>query len=108
ELLVITPGGVHEEAHAFAFSIPCDTEGLSFITRESFYLGDSQYNYPLSSRFEEMDTMVVFDGVVIPWDRVFFYKNIGAANSFLGQSAFRPFALHQVLNRRMIKTQFLL
>jgi 4-hydroxyphenylacetate 3-monooxygenase len=108
ELLVFSPGGVSDNKHAFAFSIPSDTDGLSFISRESFHLGDSQYNYPLSSRFEEMDTIVVFDDVLIPWDRVFFYKNISVANSFQGKSAFRPFALHQVLNRRIIKTGFLL
>ncbi len=108
ELLVFSPGGVNDKKHAFAFSIPSDTDGLSFISRESFYLGDSQYNYPLSSRFEEMDTIVVFDSVVIPWERVFFYKNIPTANSFQSKSAFRPFTLHQVLNRRIIKTGFFL
>ncbi|GAB3793265.1 4-hydroxyphenylacetate 3-monooxygenase, oxygenase component [Virgibacillus kimchii] len=108
ELLVFSPGGVNNEEQAFAFSIPSDTEGLSFICRESFHLGDSQYNYPLSSRFEEMDTIVVLEDVLIPWRRIFFYKNIPLANSFQGKSAFRPFALHQVLNRRIIKTDFFL
>ncbi|MFA1818790.1 4-hydroxyphenylacetate 3-monooxygenase, oxygenase component [Virgibacillus oceani] len=108
ELLVLSPGGVNEPAHAFAFSIPSDTDGLSFLCRESFHMGDSSYNYPLSSRFEEMDTIVVFQDVIIPWDRVFFYKNMEVANSFQGESAFRPFALHQVLNRRIVKTEFLL
>jgi 4-hydroxyphenylacetate 3-monooxygenase len=108
EILVLSPGGVNDSSNAFAFSIPSDTDGLSFICRESFHLGESQYNYPLSSRFEEMDTVVVFEEVVVPWDRVFFYKNISVANSFQGQSAFRPFALHQVLNRRIIKTGFFL
>jgi|SRR5690625_2877447 len=108
ELFVLSPGGVNDPAHAFAFSIPSDTDGLSFICRESFHMGESSYNYPLSSRFEEMDTIVVFEDVLIPWERVFFYKNMEVANSFQAKSAFRPFALHQVLNRRIIKNGFLL
>ena len=56
---------------AFAFTIPCGTRGMKFICRESLAYGDSQVDHPLSSRFEEMDTIVVFDDVLVPWDRVF-------------------------------------
>ncbi|MUK87693.1 4-hydroxyphenylacetate 3-monooxygenase, oxygenase component [Ornithinibacillus sp. L9] len=107
EILVISPGGINDPDYAFAFSIPSDTNGLKFICRESFALGDREFNHPLSSRFEEMDAIVVFDKVVVPWDRVFFYKNIQVANSFLSQSAFRPFALHQVINRQIVKLEFI-
>ena len=55
-----------------------------------------------------MDTIVVFDNVVVPWDRVFFYDNIDVAQSFLSQSSFQPFALHQVLSRQIVKTEFML
>ncbi|MFD2044768.1 4-hydroxyphenylacetate 3-monooxygenase, oxygenase component [Ornithinibacillus salinisoli] len=107
EILVFSPGGLNDSDNAFAFSIPSDTKGLKFICRETFVLGNNAYDYPLSSRFEEMDTIVVFDNVLVPWERLFFYKNLHVANNFQRQSAFRPFALHQVINRQIVKLEFI-
>ena len=56
---------------AFAFTIPCATPGMKLICRESLVYGESRIDHPLGSRFEEMDTLVVFDDVLVPWDRVF-------------------------------------
>lgn len=108
EILVFSPGGITDRANAFAFSIPSNTEGLKFICRESFSSGSSTFNYPLSSRFDEMDAIVVFDNVVVPWDRVFFYNNLEVANSFKNKSAFLPFTLHQVVARQIVKAEFIL
>lgn len=65
------PSLAEENPHAFAFAVPNDMPGIRFICRESFAAGQSPYDYPLSSRFEEMDTLVVFDRVLVPHDRVF-------------------------------------
>lgn len=108
EVLVFSPGGILDTANAFAFSVPSDAKGLKFICRESFVSGDSRFNYPLSSRFEEMDTVVVFDHVTVPWERVFFYKNLEVANSFKATSAFQPFTLHQAVCRQTVKAEFVL
>lgn len=108
EVLVYSAGGVFNEADAFAFSIPSDSPGLKFICRESFVNGDSPFNYPLSSRYEEMDTILVFDEVVVPWDRVFFYDNVDVANDFIRLSSFHPFATHQAVTRQVVKTEFIL
>ncbi|QHS23219.1 4-hydroxyphenylacetate 3-monooxygenase, oxygenase component [Virgibacillus sp. MSP4-1] len=108
EVLIFSPGGITDRANAFSCSIPSNAEGLTFICRETFVNGDSTYNYPLSSRFEEMDTIVVFDEVLVPWHRVFFYNNIQVANTFKEQSAFLPFTLHQVVSRQVVKVEFIL
>ncbi|MFJ8261880.1 4-hydroxyphenylacetate 3-monooxygenase, oxygenase component [Rummeliibacillus sp. NPDC094406] len=108
EMLLVSAGRPYDDESGFAFSIPSNSKGLKFICRESFVGGDSKFNYPLSSRFEEMDTIVVFDNVLVPWDRVFFYDNIDVAQSYLNQSSFQPFALHQVLSRQIVKTEFML
>src|SRR5690554_272367 len=57
--------------YALAFAVPCDTPGLSFVGREPLDLGRSHRDHPLGSRFDEMDALVVFDDVLVPWDRVF-------------------------------------
>ncbi|MEH7332094.1 4-hydroxyphenylacetate 3-monooxygenase, oxygenase component [Neobacillus drentensis] len=109
EVLVFTaPKLFFDPDQAFAFSIPSNTKGLKFICRESFVGGESIFNYPLSSRYEEMDSLVVFDNVLVPWDRVFFYDNVDAATDFISQSSFHHFAYHQVVIRQMVKTEFIL
>ncbi|MCL1694973.1 MULTISPECIES: 4-hydroxyphenylacetate 3-monooxygenase, oxygenase component [unclassified Lysinibacillus] len=107
ELLVISTNGF-DEGKGFAFSIPSNTKGLKFLCRQSFVGGDSTFDYPLSSRYEEMDAIVVFDNVVVPWERVFYYENVEVANSFLNVSGFQTYGLHQVLTRQIAKTEFVL
>lgn len=109
EVLVFsTPNFFLDEDEAYAFSIPSNTPGLKFICRESFVGGDSAFNYPLSSRFEEMDSLVVFDHVLVPWNRIFYYGNIEASANFLIKTSFQSFALHQTINRQIVKSEFML
>ncbi|MFJ5764854.1 4-hydroxyphenylacetate 3-monooxygenase, oxygenase component [Lysinibacillus sp. NPDC093210] len=107
ELLVLSTNGFDEEK-GFGFSIPSNTKGLKFLCRQSFVGGESTFDYPLSARFEEMDAIVVFDDVVVPWDRVFYYENTEVANSFMNVSGFQAYSLHQVLSRQIAKTEFVL
>ncbi|MBG9452729.1 4-hydroxyphenylacetate 3-monooxygenase [Lysinibacillus sphaericus] len=107
ELLVISTNG-YDEGKGFAFSIPSNTKGLKFLCRQSFVGGESAFDYPLSSRYEEMDAIVVFDNVVVPWERVFYYENVEVANNFLNVSGFQTYGLHQVLTRQIAKTEFVL
>lgn len=109
EVLVYTaPRFFFDPDEAFAFSIPSDTKGLKFICRESFVGGDSFFNHPLNSQYEEMDSIVVFDHVLVPWEKIFFYDNVDAATDLKLRSSFYPFAYHQVIIRQIAKTEFIL
>ena len=73
EVAVIPFGGVPpgDDAYGLVFAIPSSAPGLTFICRETVSpLPRSRFDHPLSSRFEEMDCIAVFDDVVVPWDRV--------------------------------------
>ncbi|WP_102348594.1 4-hydroxyphenylacetate 3-monooxygenase, oxygenase component [Bacillus sp. Marseille-P3661] len=108
--ILVYPVGSHivDESFAYAFAIPCNTPGLKFLCREAYIKGDSNYNNPLGTRFEEMDAIVVFDNVLVPWDRVFLHGNI-IANSFLyDQSSFIEHVGHQIVSKNIIKTEFML
>jgi 4-hydroxyphenylacetate 3-monooxygenase oxygenase component len=73
EVAVIPFGGVPpgDDAYGLVFAIPTATAGLSFICRETVSpLPRSRFDHPLSSRFEEMDCIAVFDDVLVPWERV--------------------------------------
>jgi anthranilate 3-monooxygenase (FAD) / 4-hydroxyphenylacetate 3-monooxygenase len=66
-------GGVAEgdDAYAVGFAIQNDAPGLKFLCREPVAPPPhDRFDHPLSSRFEEMDCIAVFDDVLVPWDRV--------------------------------------
>ncbi|MBB3906850.1 4-hydroxyphenylacetate 3-monooxygenase, oxygenase component [Anoxybacillus rupiensis] len=109
ELLVLPAGGNYiGDEYIYAFSLPTNTPGLKFICRPSFAGGSSAFNYPLSSRFDEVDALVVFDHVLVPWDRVFLYKNAWLAKELYTESHLSAMLLHQVLSRRVVKTEYFL
>jgi 4-hydroxyphenylacetate 3-monooxygenase len=101
-------GGLHSNSLAHAFSIPSNTPGLKFICREPFSYRSSSYDHPLSSRFDEIDTLVVFDNVLVPWNRVFFHDDLVLPQKLYTESSFFPLVLHQVATRRLAKVEFLL
>ncbi|MED3562922.1 4-hydroxyphenylacetate 3-monooxygenase, oxygenase component [Bacillus xiapuensis] len=119
--LLATQGGITDEIlvfpthaaainkdFAYAFSVPSNTKGLKFLCRESFRYKDSHFDHPLGSRFDEIDTVVVFDDVFVPWERVFCYQNPEASYKIFAESSFYPLTGHQVMARRIIKTEFIL
>ncbi|MFC5602518.1 4-hydroxyphenylacetate 3-monooxygenase, oxygenase component [Sporosarcina koreensis] len=109
EVLVFSVGKfLFNEDQAFAFSIPSNTKGIKFICRDTFIGGQSSFDHPLSSRFDEMDSIIVFDNVLVPWDRVFYYNNTEVAEEFPFHSPFHHYAKHQVLTRQIVKTEFVL
>jgi 4-hydroxyphenylacetate 3-monooxygenase len=65
----------------YAVGFICDlgTPGLKFICRTGFSGRASIDDYPLSNRFDEVDTLVIFDDVLIPWENVLFYRHTKAA-----------------------------
>jgi 4-hydroxyphenylacetate 3-monooxygenase len=66
--------------YAFGFAIPCDSPGLKFLCREALDYGKSSFDHPLASRFDESDAIVVFDDVMVPWDRVFMHNRPDLCN----------------------------
>ena len=74
ETMVYPFGGIQpgDERYALGFFLANNTPGLRYICRETIAPGPrSRFDHPLSSRFEEMDCVAVFDDVLVPWDRVF-------------------------------------
>lgn len=94
--------------YAYAFSIPSNTSGLKYICRESFDTGNSRYDHPLASRFEELDAIVVFDDVLVPWERVFLYGDNELCNNVYGKTGAVVHMMHQVAAKNVAKTELLL
>ena len=100
-------GGTEDRPYSFAFSIPCHTPGLKFICRESFDVNRSHFDHPLGSRFEEMDAVVVFDDVLVPWERVFLYGDVDLCNGVFGETNAVIHMAHQVVTRDVAKVEFI-
>jgi len=112
ELLVfpstVLKGNPEDAPYSFAFAINCDAPGLRFVCRESMDHGRSHFDHPLGSRFEEMDAVVIFDDVHVPYERCFLLGNPQMCNTFYADTSAVVHMTHQVTTRTMAKTEFLL
>lgn len=109
ELIIYSLPGLRpgDERHAACFAIPIDTPGLRLISRAPFDDGTRHpFDHPLSSHFEEADCLVVFDDVLVPWDRVFLHGDVELANALYAETDLRQHTAHQTGVRGLVKLQF--
>jgi 4-hydroxyphenylacetate 3-monooxygenase len=72
-------GDAELSEYAVGFVANMAAPGITHICRSSFTGRRPTADYPLSNRFDEIDTMIVFDDVEIPWQDVFFHQHTRAA-----------------------------
>lgn len=65
--------------YAVGFIARMGQPGIMHICRTGFAGRTSIADYPLSNRFDEIDSLVIFDDVEIPWENVLFYRHTRAA-----------------------------
>src|SRR5215475_6835448 len=94
--------------YALSFAIPCGTPGLKFLCRESFDLGRSHFEHPLGSRFEEMDCVVFFNDVLVPWERVFLLGDVDLLNATATTTHSMTHTAHQGAAKNVAKCEFVL
>lgn len=112
ELLVFPSTVLKQDASAapfaLAFAIPCNARGLRFICRDAIDVGRTPFEHPLAARFEEMDAVVVFDEVLVPWERVFLCGDVARCNSLYAATGAVVHMMHQVVVKNVAKAEFLL
>jgi 4-hydroxyphenylacetate 3-monooxygenase len=104
----VKKAGELDDPYSLAFAIPNNTPGIKFLSRESFDYGRSEWDHPLSSRFEEGDAIVSFDNVFVPWERVFVCGNSSVCNRTFRETNAVVHMSHQVVSKNIVKTEFLL
>jgi anthranilate 3-monooxygenase (FAD) / 4-hydroxyphenylacetate 3-monooxygenase len=110
EILIYNLPGLRagEERHAAVFAIPIGTPGLRFISREPYDDGArNSFDHPLSANFEEPDCLVVFDDVLVPWERVFLHGDVELANALFAETNVRQHTAHQTGVRGLVKMQLI-
>lgn len=65
--------------YAVGFILDMGSPSLKYICRTGFAGRAPAADYPLANRFDEVDTLVIFDDVEIPWENVLFYRHTRAA-----------------------------
>ncbi|MFI1394837.1 4-hydroxyphenylacetate 3-hydroxylase family protein [Streptomyces sp. NPDC020681] len=104
----IEPLAPEDVDHALCFSIPVDTAGLTFVSRTSYEANArGVFDNPLSSRFDENDSLLVCEDVFVPWERVLTYRNVEATAAMWWQTPAYLNFVHQAATRFWTKLEFL-
>jgi 4-hydroxyphenylacetate 3-monooxygenase len=101
---------VKDKKFGVMFTVPMETPGLKLLCRTSYEMAaatlGSPFDYPLSSRFDENDSIMILDKVLVPWENVFIY-DADAANQFMIGSGFvERFTFHGC-TRLAVKLDFI-
>ena len=95
---------------SFGFAIPTSTPGLKFICRPpvAHTNAPNLMDHPLSLQYDESDGMVIFDDVLVPWERVFIHRDPDFdlkvnPNSYIAHSM-----LMQSVVRAQAKSEFMM
>jgi 4-hydroxyphenylacetate 3-monooxygenase len=96
--------------YAYSFSIPISTPGLRFMCRPSFanLNAASPMDAPFSNRFDEGDGMVIFDNVLVPWERTFVYRDVEMCNGLFNRTGTINHMMHQFCTKNLAKAEFMM
>jgi 4-hydroxyphenylacetate 3-monooxygenase len=107
--LLVYPGSdirPQDGRYALSFAIPIATPGLRFICRDSYTKRRDPFDYPLSSRFDEMDCVVIFDDVEVPRRLVFLDGDTEGYSEVITDTGWRGHIMHQAFTRAWVKLSF--
>lgn len=101
----VAPG---HEKYAVSFAIPMGTKGLRVLSRKSYeYSAVSEFDNPLSSKFDENDAIVYFDDVKVPWERVFVNQDADMCRAQFHDTPGHMYQNYQAQIRYAVKLKFL-
>lgn len=96
---------------ALSFILPIATPGVKLFCRRSYesiaHEHGSPFDYPLSSRFDENDAIIVLDNVFIPWENVLIYRDPERTRGFFMDTGFLNGFLFHGCTRYAVKLDFL-
>ena len=97
-----------DENYAISVAIPCNAPGVRIYSRRSYAEGaTSMFDYPLATRFDETDALLVYDDVFVPWEHVFIYKDIALTRASFFETAAHLLGNNQAQIRFAVKMRFL-
>jgi 4-hydroxyphenylacetate 3-monooxygenase len=105
----ILPLAPEAKAESITFAVPCNAPGVSLWARKPFEpTVPSEFEGPLTFRFDEPDAMVMFDDVKVPWERVFVHNDPALSRALYIETAAHSYGNHHSNVRLWVKLQLLL
>jgi 4-hydroxyphenylacetate 3-monooxygenase len=105
----VKPLTADDKDFAVSFVLPVATPGLKFYCRRPYAPNQpSTFDYPLSTRFDESDALLVFDDVVVPWERVFVDRDVAGLRTQFFDTGAHVLGNSQAQIRLVTKLKFLL
>jgi len=99
-------GEATQSEYAVGFIADMGAPGMTHICRSSFAGRAPAADYPFSSRFDEVDTMIVFDDVEIPWENVLFNRHVQAAAYI--RATLHRYSMYPFVQRHLRLADFLI
>lgn len=100
-----------DPAYSPVFIMPTNAPGVKLLCRVSneYRAGvlGSPFDYPLSSRLDENDAILVMDNVFIPWENVFIHNDVEQANKYNIHSGYLERASLHGCTRFAVKLDFI-
>lgn len=103
-IVPLQPG---DEDYAISVVMPLDAAGLRIYPRRPYASPTTNtFDYPLTSRFDESDSLIVLDDVLIPWEHVFVHRDPGLVSAQFHETGAHLLANYQALVRFLVKMEF--
>jgi 4-hydroxyphenylacetate 3-monooxygenase len=97
-----------DENYANGVAIPANAPGLKLYPRRAFAnVASNSFDYPLTSRFDEIDCFVVLDNVFVPWENVFIYRNLAVCRDQWWKTPSHLYGNYQAQARYATKLRFM-
>ena len=98
-----------EEKYSFTAMVPLNAKGVKLLSRKSYEAAAaSTFDNPLSSAYDENDSVLYFDSVKVPWSRVFVHNDVRMASAQWHAAPTHVYQNYQCQIRLMVKIRFLL
>lgn len=102
-IVPLQPG---DEDYAISFVVPISAPGLRLYPRRPYAtVATSTFDYPLSSRFDEPDSLIVLRDVFVPWEHVFVHRDIQLVSAQFYETGAQILAHYQGLVRFGVKME---
>lgn len=92
----ILPLGPNQQKESVTCAVPINAPGVTLWTRKPFEkYAVSEFDNPLAYRFDETDSMVIFDNVFVPWERVFTLDDVETSREIYMKTPAHAMGNHQ-------------
>ena len=92
----VIPLAPEQKKESITCAIPCNAPGLRLWSRKPMETGvTSEFDSPLSYRYDESDSMLLCDEVKVPWEKVFVHDDAILAREIYIKTPSHCFGNHQ-------------